>query len=165
MNTQIVTFVALLAAGPSAFPAGTVRQFGPDPLGSNISVLAFRWTGDPSTGSVPVTAASRMGCCQGYVVSQIEVSPGHPAPSSGYSVQVTDGSGLDVLAGAGGSLSSTTPQSFAGASSTSPVQGTLSLVVDGQRVPSAQGTVYVTLSKPGTVNPIKIGASSGSNSP
>lgn len=131
--------------------AGTVQQ-SIDQLGTtNNWVLAFRWTGDASTGTVPTTSGKLQGCCQGYQITQVETVPGTVAPTSGYNVTIVDTAGVDVLNGGAAGLSATLPQSFTVSSSAPPVQGQFSLTITGQSVASATGVVYVFLSKPGTV--------------
>lgn len=131
--------------------AGTVQQ-SIDQLGTtNNWVLAFRWTGDSSTGTVPTTSGKLQGCCQGYQITQVETVPGTVAPTSGYNVTIVDTAGVDVLNGGAAGLSATLPQSFTVSSSAPPVQGQFSLTITGQSVASATGVVYVFLSKPGTV--------------
>lgn len=127
-------------------------------------VLAFNWTAG-SNGAVPVTNADFRGaggdCCQGYFIVQVETVPLSPAPTSGYSVAINDAAGVDALGGAAASLSAVTPQSFASAASAPAVQGTFSLVITGQSVNGAKGTVFVFLQKPGTVNLAKLGSGGG----
>lgn len=169
MKLRLLALFALAAGG--AFAAGTVQQSISKLGGTENWVLAFRWTGDASTGSVPLTPANArsadggsIGNLQGYLITQVETVPGGPAPTNGYSVSIADAAGVDALGGAASSCSSTAAQSFAAAASAPPVQGTFNLVISGQSVASAQGTVYVFLQKPGTVNIAKLGqAGTGSS--
>lgn len=117
-------------------------------------MVAFYWIGDASSGAVPSTPSTGQGitCCQGYQIVSVSIKPGTPAPTSGYSVKITDSIGVDALGGAAASLSATTAASYAANASASPVNGAFNLVVTGNSVAAAQGTVYVFLSKPGTVN-------------
>lgn len=142
--------LALFAA--SAFAAGTVQQTITQLGTSGNWVLAFNWTGDASTGTVPTTPGIVGGCCQGYLVTTMETVPRTPNPTANYSVSITDGSGADQFAGLAGALSASLPQSFAAPASAAPVQGTLNLVITGQAVAGAKGAVYVFLSKPGQIN-------------
>lgn len=125
-------------------------------------VLAFRWLGDSVTGAVPNTNAQLQGCCQGYLYSQVEIVPGNPAPTSGYSVQVTTGNGTDILNGAGLAIGSSSPVSLATSPSAPPIDGTFTLVITGQAVASAKGSVFVYLQKPNTVNLAAIRNGNGS---
>src|SRR5579862_7700794 len=106
--------IALLAIVPSlAYSAGSVQQ-SLSQLGTTSNwVLAFRWTGDSVTGSVPVTAAQGLGPLSGYMVTQVETIPGTPSPTAGYSIVLNDAAGIDMLAGAASALSATSPQAFA----------------------------------------------------
>lgn len=148
------TLAVLLIAAGLAGAAGTVQQT-ISPLGTqSIMVLAMSWTGDASNGTVPITNGQLQGCCQGWLVTQVEMVPLTPAPTNGYAVAVLDAAGVDILAGAGGSLSSTIPQAFVVPTSAPPVQGTMQLKITGQSVASARGTVYIFFVRPGTVNPV-----------
>jgi hypothetical protein len=140
-----------LIAACALHAAGTVQQSLSQLGSTNNWVVAFNWTGDASTGSVPNTAAQGLSCCQGYIITQVETVPGSTAPTSGYSVAINDPSGVDVLQGAAASLSATNAQTFAASSAAPPLQGTFTLVITGQSVASATGRVYVFLTKPGTV--------------
>ena len=154
MMKRLLAFLALVAV---AHGAGSVQQSIQQLGQTNNWVVAFQWTGDASTGSVPNTVALGLNCCQGYLVVQVETAPGTPNPTAGYSVQIQDASGADTLNGAAASLSATTPQSFAASTSAPPLQGILTLVITGQNVASAKGIVYVFLSKPGSVNLATLG--------
>lgn len=151
--TRILRVLALFPLAISAFAAGSVQQTDAQQLGqTNVYVLTFYWTGDASNGSVPVTSAKIGNCCQGYLITQVETVPGSPAPTGGYSIAINDAAGVDALNGAAASLSGSTAQSFAASSASPPIQGTFSLVITGQSVAGAKGSVFVYLAKPGTVN-------------
>lgn len=142
--------LALLAV--SCFAAGTVQQTLTRLGETNRYVVAFQWTGDASSGSVPATVADIKNCCQGWTFTNVTIKPGSPAPTAGYAVKITDSSGADVLAGAAASLSATDSVTYAASSDAAPVNGSFSLVLTGNSVASAKGTVLVYLEKPGTVN-------------
>jgi hypothetical protein len=157
---RLLIAALLLAAGPwpPASGAGkvteSITQLGVSP----VYVITFFWTGDASTGSVPVTAAT--GACDGVVlvcsatqsavnlagmtVLSVETAPRSPAPSAGYGVQILDISGTDILAGGALSCSSTQGQSWIPSPSAPPLTAAgVSLSVSSQSAASAQGTVYV----------------------
>jgi hypothetical protein len=135
----------------SAFGASNVQQ-SIDQLGSTGTyVLSFNWEA-ASDGTVPVTASKLQGCCQGYSISVVETIPGNVAPTSGYSVQILDGAGVDVLGGGAASLSATAGQTFLASPAATPLQGAISLSISGQAVSGAKGRVMIFLQKPGTVN-------------
>ena len=157
----VITIVLALAV--PGFGAGTVQQTLTQLGQTNNWVVAYQWTGDGITGAVPLAPAQLQGCCQGYSIVQVETVPGSPAPTSGYSVSINDAAGVDALGGAAASLSSTTAQSFAAASSAPPLQGTFSLVITGQTAAGAKGTVFVFMMKPGTVNTAKLGSGTSSS--
>jgi hypothetical protein len=140
-----------LLCSVSAFGAASVQQ-SIDQLGtSGTYVLSFSWEA-ASDGTVPVTASKLQGCCQGYAVSVVETIPGNVAPTSGYSVQILDGAGVDVLGGGAASLSATAGQTFISSPTATPLQGAISLSISGQAVSGAKGRVMVFLQKPGTIN-------------
>ncbi len=115
---------------------------------SDTWVVAYSWVADSNDGSVPVTPAVNLPpAIQGYWPFSVETVPGSPSPTSGYSVAVLDASGADLLAAAANSLSATAGQSWAVASSIPPLNGVLSLKVTGNSVHSAQGAVYVFLTR------------------
>lgn len=146
------TFLAALFLAVPAFAVGTVQQSIAQLGTSNNWVLTFNWTGDSSSGTVPVTPSVLGSCCQGYLITQAETVPRSPAPTSGYSVAITDSAGVDALGGGAVTVSSTIAQSFVASPSTPPLQGALNLVITGQSVAGAKGIVYVFLSKPGSIN-------------
>ena len=139
---KAIVALLLLAASADAQVQQTTEQLGQ----SDTWVTAFRWTAD-SSGNVPITPAVLRNCCQGYIVTQIEISPGTPAPSAGYSVVVIDQAGVDLLEGTASSNSATQAVSYSISSAATPIQGTFSLLLTGQTVPSAQGVVYVFITK------------------
>ncbi len=152
MMLRLLT-IALCAS--SLFAAGSVQQSvqqlgGP---GGLTWAVVFNWTGDATTGSVPATRAAigRYGVLQGYYITAIETQPRTPAPTSGYGLTITDQAGVDVLAGAAVTLSSTASQAFAASTSVPPINGVFTLNITGQNVPSARGVVYVYLQDPTTL--------------
>jgi hypothetical protein len=154
--------LALFALAVSAFAAGSVQQTISQLGTSGNWVIAFSWTGDSVTGSVPVTAAKLAGCCQGYLITQVETVPGTSTPPTpGYSVKITDVSGLDLLAGAAAGLSSAIAQAFQ--LSSSPLNGTLSLTISGQSVASATGTVFVFISQTSPTVSVNTVSANGAN--
>ena len=140
----------------SAFAAGTVTQSGAQQMGTTGNWYnTFYWTGDATNGTVPTTGAQLSGCCAGYFLTQVAFVPGTPSPTSGYSVQLQDSTGVDLLAGQGTSLSATAASSVSAPASAPPISS-FSLVIAGQSVASAKGTVIVYMQKPGTVNVAKL---------
>jgi len=143
-------FTLLVCAIP-ALAAGTVTS-SISSIGPTVSVLQFNWTGDAVNGSVPSTAAVSLLSVQGYYISNVQIRPLTPAPTSGYAVTVTDGRGADILSGLGGSLSASATANFAPSSAVPPLVGSLTINLTGNAVASAQGQVLVYFTKPGTVN-------------
>jgi hypothetical protein len=139
---------ALFFAALSCYAAGTVQQ-SINRLGTTDNwVVAFNWTGDASNGSVPVTNAQiGQSGLVGYIVTQMQITPGTPAPTNGYSVSIKDSAGIDMFGGLSTGLSSTTPQGFAPSNAAPPLNGTFSITITGQAVASAKGAVYVFLTK------------------
>ena len=128
---------------------GTVQQ-SLSPLGTGDGrVLAFNWTGDLSNGLVPVTRGRLQGCCPGILCDPVVVRPGSPSPSDGYSIMLTDAASNDFLGGSAMRLSATATQSFAPAAAPPALRGIINLVITGQRIQGARGSVYVYLRKSG----------------
>ncbi|MCU1273241.1 MAG: hypothetical protein JWO48_672, partial [Bryobacterales bacterium] len=166
------TVLAILALACPAFAVGTVQQ-SLTPLGvSGNYALTFYWTGDTANGSVPVTAA-QLGAAsaQGYRVLQVETVPGSPSPTAGYSVQILDGFGGDIMSGALAGLSATAAQFFGANAGTPPILGTFSLSITGQNIVGSTGKVIVYFGPtqlvnanaggPGPAGPIGPAGSSG----
>lgn len=148
--------LALLCLATLAQAAGTVQQSIQQlPLGSGLAwAVVFHWTGDAANGSVPVTAAQigQYAILQGYYITVVETVPGPVTfPTSGYGLTIKDVAGVDVLAGAASSLSASASQGFSSSPRIPPLNGTFTLNITGQSVPSAKGTVYVYLQDPGTL--------------
>lgn len=157
-------FLLILAFAGGAFAAGSV-QTSTERLGStNNWAVTFYWHGDASTGAVPTTAANLNPCtggCQGYLVTQVETVPGSTAPVAGYGVAITDGQGMDYLAGAAASLSASAAQSWAAPSSAPPIYGSFNLVISGQSTASATGTVIVFIQAPTSASNRSTGGGGG----
>ena len=111
----------------------------------NLYAVSFNWTADGS-GNVPVTAASTSSFFQGWRVIAAEFAPRSPAPTAGYSIQLLDGVGVDLLGSAAISLSASAAQSFTIPATPPPVYGTFSLSLTGNSVAGARGVVVVYLS-------------------
>lgn len=165
LTSAFLQLVFVVVAAQSVFGAGSVNQAAPQQMGTTGNwYLTFYWTGDAVNGSVPDTNAQLAGCCSGFFFTSFAFVPGTPSPTNGYSVQIRDGNGVDVLAAGGAALSSTIALSLAAPASAPPVSS-FRLVVTGQNVANAKGTVIVYMQKPGTVNVASIGrSSSGSGS-
>jgi hypothetical protein len=85
---------------------------------------------------------------QGMFVVAVETKPGSPAPTNNYSITITDDRGADILGGlAASAVSSTNAQLWAVSSSTTPLNGSLTLNLTGNSVNSAQGTVQIYIGK------------------
>lgn len=138
---RLLLFIALVSV---AHAAGTVQQ-NLQNVGSNVFAFSFNWTGDSVTGSVPATTAQGSLQLQGYRVISIETTPGSPAPTNGYSITLIDTAGVDIMAGAAASLSSTSGQSFAGSPTAPPLYGSFAFTVTGNSVASAKGSAVVYL--------------------
>lgn len=134
----------LLLASLPAFAAGSVQQTCQRIGFSQYWVVAFHWTGDVSTGSVPDTPAACSQEIQGARFISVESAPGSPTPTNGFVVKIKTFLGADILGATGGS-SSTVPLSFTPAINAPPVYGAFVLSISGQGVASARGTVYVYL--------------------
>lgn len=142
MKFRLFALVAILTA--CAHAAGTVQQ-SLQALGTTGNyALTFYWTGDATNGTVPVTVAQGLPTSsQGYRILQIETIPGSPAPTAGYSVQILDSFGGDMMGGAVSGLSASAVQFFSATSATPPIVGSFSLQISGNSVAGAQGRVVV----------------------
>ncbi len=166
-------FALLVLCSLRAFAVGTVTEAVTQIGTSAYYIITFNWTGDASTGSVPVTAFTGVcappvlvctatqgnypGVLQGMIVLSVETTPGSPAPTNGYGVKIVDVSGADALGGAAASTSSTLSQSWAPATSAPPMSATgFSLSISGQSVASAKGTVYMFLGPLTTATAAKV---------
>jgi hypothetical protein len=153
--------LALFHAALSCFAVGTVHQSINQLGDTNNWVVAFNWTGDAITGGVPVTnAAIGQAGLVGYIVTQMQIVPGIPAPTAGYAVSIKDSAGIDMFGGLSTGLSATTSQALAVANSAPPLNGTFSLNLSGNRVAGAKGTVYVFLTKLASAQRVFTGQSS-----
>lgn len=126
--------------------AGNVKQTKNDLLVENstayLVAIELEWTGDAVTGSVPTTRLAQSANLGGYLVTNVEIVDGPVAPSSGYSVQLLNPAGIDVLEGAGLNIASSS-LSIATTTTVPPLYGALSLVISNQYTPSAKGRVVV----------------------
>lgn len=134
----------------AAFAQGIVQQNTQQigaPGGSlvNLYAVSFNWTGDASTGAVPVTPVIGSSFFQGWRVIAAEFAPKSPAPTANYSVQLVDGVGVDLLGGVAATLSATAAQSFTIPTTPPPLYGTFSLSLTGNSVAGARGVVVVYL--------------------
>jgi hypothetical protein len=102
-----------------------------------VGIITYSCTGDSSTGTISATASPYV---FGWVFMVITV-PGTPSPTNGYSLTLSDSSGIDVVAGLLASRSSTNPQQINPAGRY--VNGPLTLAASGQSVASAIFTVKV----------------------
>jgi hypothetical protein len=151
----LASAITLPAAGTVGISAAAIGQGG-----TNWLVL-LRWTGDAANGTVPVRSFTLTNWqIAGYLPTVVEFSPGSPAPTNGYSVKIADPSGVDILAGAAATLSSTVPAAFA-ASATAPPLDTFTVTITGQSVAGGQGAIYLFLSKPNTTTAAKATSGSG----
>lgn len=172
MRITIGLGLMFLVSCVHALAAGNVTQ-GQTPvqLGtSDIWVIQFDWTGDASDGSVPAITAQELTPISGYQPVGVQFVPGTPEPSDGYSVAIYSGligttrRGADLLAGAGISLSATSPGYGAIAATATPLVGTITMQVSGNSVASAKGTVQVFFQKTGVYIGKRATTSSGGGS-
>ena len=141
---RIFLLTALCAI--AAHAAASVAVSG-SPIGNGTNwLVVLSWTAD-GTGAVPATSVGlNQWQIAGYVPTTVEVKPGSPAPTAGYSLTIADPSGVDILGGTASSLSSTLSQSFS-PSSTAPPLDTFTVTIAGQSVANARGTIYLFLAK------------------
>jgi hypothetical protein len=123
--------------------AGNVRIASNSLSNGAVVAIEMNWTGDAINGSVPDTAfPTARYQCDGFVVSNVALSIGDIAPTSGYTVRVYNSQGIDMLEGAGVGLS-TIPYAFGVSSNIPPAYGGITLSVSGNSVPLAKGKIVV----------------------
>lgn len=149
MRKLLLAMFLLLSSG-LAFAAGswgtaTVTNN----YGETMIIVTYSWTGDAADGTVPSNAmtAAVSGRVFGLYLVQVETNPGSVAPTAGYDIVVNDADGLDVMGGALADRSATaTEVAFPGVTGR-PNDGALTLVISGQSVVSATGTIKLYFSK------------------
>ena len=123
--------------------AGTVTQT-LTTQGRGEWTLTFSWTGAASGGTV--TAVDSKVAIDGYVYLVV-TNPGSPAPSSNYSITLTDDQSIDIMGGELASRSATVTEQTVprvdGVWCSRRVNGILTLNISGTTVSSAAGTVIV----------------------
>ena len=154
--TAILILMALVFLACQADAAGSVTQAIKSYPNGNMKAVTFSWTGDAANGTVPSTATNAAITTEisGWYVYAIETDPGSVAPTTLYDIVINDASGFDIAGGQLANRSATAterviPKLDATASlyGGSLVDGALTLVITGQSVVSATGTVKLLLSK------------------
>jgi hypothetical protein len=114
--------------------------------GSNPDTVAIEWDwiGDADDGSVPSTPfVGKNPSIQGFAAVNAEIYQlGSVAPTVGYSVQLLNGAGIDLLGGVAASIQESSLSVTLGAS-VPPLYGNITLVITGQTVPLAHGRVVL----------------------
>lgn len=140
--------VSIFAFASLVLAQGTYEQAIDKLGGTDNYAVAFRWTGDLTSGVVPLmTADSRINPLAGYFITRVEVAPLLPAPTAGYVVTVRDSAGVDILNAAATSLSASMPSAYVPLNGAYLLNGTITVAVTGQSVAGAKGAVYVFLEK------------------
>lgn len=153
----------LLASAFAAFADGTVQQTISQLGLSDTWVVTFDWIGDTANGSVPATLAKIGNQLQGYRIVSLDVAPGTPAPTNGYSVTIKSSLGIDCFAGTANTLGSATGSSFAAAQNCSPINGAFTFGLTGNSVASAKGKIVVYVQKPTLIVQAQLAATTGAN--
>jgi hypothetical protein len=123
--------------------AGSVKIASNSLSNGAVVAIEMNWVGDAINGSVPDTAfPTAKYACDGFVVSNVGISIGDIAPTSGYTVRVYNSQGIDMLEGAGVGLS-TIPYALGVSSNIPPAYGGISISVSGNSVPLAKGKIVV----------------------
>jgi len=114
-------------------------------------VLTLAWTGDASGGSMPaVSVVTATYGIEGWFLYSVETNPGATAPTDDYDIVINDADGLDIAGGllANRDTANTEMVSLRAAAAGYPmVRGNLSVVITGNSVNSATGTVIMTFVK------------------
>lgn len=158
MKKLIVSTLLLVALliSESAFAVGTVTQAIVKYPNANLQTVTFSWVGDASNGTVPSTAtnAAITAAIAGWYVYAIETDPGSVAPTTLYDIVINDASGFDIAGGQLANRSATaTERVIPKLDATASLYGgqlidsALTLVITGQSVVSATGTVKLFLAK------------------
>ena len=115
----------------------------PDRRFAPIEIITFTWVGDSADGTLPSTVVPN-GKVYGTLL-RLVTDPGTPAPTALYDISVTDEDGLDVLGAAGQNRSATVTEEAELKMTTFQrvVANTLTFVLTGQAVLSAQGVARI----------------------
>ena len=154
--TAILLLAALIFISNLALAAGSVTQAIKNYPNGNMKTVTFSWTGDASDGSVPSTATNTAITTEiaGWYVYAIVTDPGAVPPTTLYDIVINDANGFDIAGGQLANRSATvTERVIPKLDATASLYGgvlvdsTLTLVITGQSVNSATGTVKLMLSK------------------
>ena len=105
----------------------------------NYFVITCTATGDSVGGSMPGASLAGYWPEGGAYLYQVEVAPGFPAPTGGFSVALTDVLGYDALQGHGANQKNTDPHLIKGNNTFLDAAPTLN--ISGNSMASAQITV------------------------
>lgn len=112
-------------------------------------LLTLTFTGDSSTGAFPAYTmpAQHVKTLQGMDVVLVTVTPGTTAPTDGFKVAITSGSGIDVMGGVLDICSSTEAGQFTpllnGSGTKRVIDGNLTITPSGSTVASATITIKI----------------------
>lgn len=111
---------------------------------TSVWAIAFHWKAD-NAGAVAITPAKLPAIAQGSYLVSVETEPGAVVPTDGYSIELINDNGNDLLGGQAAGLVSATSQIFGPVSGAPPINGTFNLKITGNLVALAQGkvTVYI----------------------
>ena len=156
MKRLILAVLAILTLGGDAWAAGSVSQAINRYPNANLRTVVLSWTGDAANGTVPSTATIDAITTEisGWYVYAVETDPGSVAPTTLYDIVINDASGFDIAGGQLANRSATaTERVIPKLDATASLYGgvlvdsALTLVITGQSVVSATGTVKLMLSK------------------
>ena len=131
--------------------AGTVTQTLVDKTGNNQVIWTLSWVADAAAATVPSTESTWD--FAGLEVQKVVTDPGSTAPTDNYDIVLNDSDSLDVMGGTLANRSTSASQQTrpllggAGDYWNSPVRGKLTMVLTGNAVNSATGTVIVYLKR------------------
>ena len=156
---KLVSFIIILlflCLTSLSYAAGSVTQQLSSYDSGRLKILTFSWTADSSNAKVPgaVTSVSTTNALQGYYIYMVVTKPGSPAPTSNYDIILNDQDGMDMMGGTLANRSATAVENAVPKVDTTNtlyggrfVNGNITLLVDGNLVNSAKGTVKIFLSK------------------
>jgi hypothetical protein len=145
-----VLIICILATIAMAAGSVTVKE---DNAYPDVDIITFTWTADAADGSIPNTTSSgyypdgRRGKV-GYV-SLVTTTPGTPAPTDNYDIALLDEDGVDIMGNSLDDRDTANPEQATPKIGTvyggRIMPGIMNLVISGNSVNSATGTVKVII--------------------
>ncbi len=110
-----------------------------------VRKVVYSFVGDAADGSLPASAAVAL---NGYII-KIVTNPGATAPTDNWDIRINDADGADVLNGTGADRDTANSETIyptsTGAATVAWCEGSHTVVVTGNSVNSATGTITIYL--------------------